>query len=105
MPLGFSMRRFVTACAVALLSVLAVAQAPPIPAPPPTPRHPVTDGYQGVTVVEKGVQAGETVVTDGQLRIIPGAKVQITNTGSESGSGGAGSAGASTSPMAAPAAN
>ncbi len=28
------------------------------------------------TVVE-GVQAGETVVTDGQLRLVPGARVQI----------------------------
>ncbi len=29
------------------------------------------------TVVEKGLQAGEQVVTDGQLRLVPGAKVQI----------------------------
>ncbi len=31
----------------------------------------------GKTVIEKGVEAGETVVTDGQLRLVPGAKVAI----------------------------
>lgn len=31
----------------------------------------------GETVVEKGVQAGERVVTDGQLRLVPGARVEI----------------------------
>ena len=41
--------------------------------------RPVTVGitYQNETVVEKGLQAGETVVTDGQLRLAPGAKVNI----------------------------
>ena len=29
------------------------------------------------TVIEKGLQPGEKVVTDGQLRLVPGAKVQI----------------------------
>jgi membrane fusion protein, multidrug efflux system len=29
------------------------------------------------TVIEKGVEPGETVVTDGQLRIVPGGKVEI----------------------------
>jgi multidrug efflux system membrane fusion protein len=29
------------------------------------------------TVVEKGIQLGETVVTDGQLRLYPGAKVEV----------------------------
>lgn len=29
------------------------------------------------TVIDKGVVAGETVVTDGQLRLVPGAKVEI----------------------------
>ncbi len=29
------------------------------------------------TVIEKGVQPGETVVTDGQLRVVPGGKVEI----------------------------
>jgi multidrug efflux system membrane fusion protein len=30
-----------------------------------------------ITVIEKGVQPGETVVTDGQLRVVPGGKVEI----------------------------
>lgn len=33
----------------------------------------------GATIVEKGLQAGEKVVTDGQLRLVPGSKVQIQN--------------------------
>jgi multidrug efflux system membrane fusion protein len=33
----------------------------------------------GVTVIEKGLAQGETVVTDGQLRLIPGAKISITS--------------------------
>jgi multidrug efflux system membrane fusion protein len=39
--------------------------------------RPITIGlaYQGRTVVEKGLQAGETVVTDGQLRLAPGVTV------------------------------
>jgi multidrug efflux system membrane fusion protein len=41
--------------------------------------RPVTIGitYQGETVVQSGLKAGETVVTDGQLRLVPGAKVNI----------------------------
>ena len=41
--------------------------------------RPVTIGitYQGRTVVQKGLAAGETVVTDGQLRLTPGAKVSV----------------------------
>jgi multidrug efflux system membrane fusion protein len=31
------------------------------------------------TIIEKGVQPGETVVTDGQLRLLPGAKVEFKN--------------------------
>ncbi|MGA2181317.1 MAG: efflux RND transporter periplasmic adaptor subunit [Verrucomicrobiota bacterium] len=43
--------------------------------------RPVTIGitYQGETVVQSGLQAGETVVTDGQLRLEPGTKVSIKN--------------------------
>ncbi len=43
--------------------------------------RPVTVGvtYQNETVVEKGLQTGETVVTDGQLRLAPGVKVSITS--------------------------
>jgi multidrug efflux system membrane fusion protein len=41
--------------------------------------RPVTIGitYQDKTVVQKGLAAGETVVTDGQLRLTPGAKVDV----------------------------
>ncbi len=41
--------------------------------------RPVTIGitYQGETVMQSGLQAGETVVTDGQLRLAPGTKVNI----------------------------
>jgi multidrug efflux system membrane fusion protein len=35
----------------------------------------------GETVIEKGLQPGEQVVTDGQLRLVPGAKVEIKNKG------------------------
>jgi membrane fusion protein, multidrug efflux system len=31
------------------------------------------------TIIEKGVNPGETVVTDGQLRLLPGAKVEFKN--------------------------
>jgi hypothetical protein len=30
-------------------------------------------------VIEKGLAAGEKVVTEGQLRLVPGAKVQVSN--------------------------
>ncbi len=33
--------------------------------------------YQNVTIIDKGVSPGEQVVTDGQLRITPGSKVEI----------------------------
>jgi len=41
--------------------------------------RPVTIGitYQGETVVQSGLKAGETVVTDGQLRLAPGVKVSV----------------------------
>jgi multidrug efflux system membrane fusion protein len=41
--------------------------------------RPVTIGiaYQGETVVKKGLKAGEMVVTDGQLRLATGVKVNI----------------------------
>ena len=35
--------------------------------------------YNGETVVEKGVSPGDTVVTDGQLQLLPGIKVEIKN--------------------------
>ena len=37
----------------------------------------VGEAYDGQTVVERGLKSGETVVTDGQLRLIPGASVTI----------------------------
>lgn len=42
--------------------------------------RPVTIGttFQNETVVEGGLKAGETVVTDGQLRLAPGVRVSIT---------------------------
>lgn len=33
--------------------------------------------YQGVSVIEKGVQPGEQVVIDGQMRVVPGSKVEV----------------------------
>jgi multidrug efflux system membrane fusion protein len=38
------------------------------------------------TVVEKGLNPGETVVTDGQLRLLPGAKVEVKNLGKSAAS-------------------
>ncbi|HTX66522.1 MAG TPA: efflux RND transporter periplasmic adaptor subunit [Opitutaceae bacterium] len=40
--------------------------------------RPVTTGpsANGLTVIRAGVQAGETVVTDGQVRLVPGARVE-----------------------------
>jgi multidrug efflux system membrane fusion protein len=35
----------------------------------------------GEAAIEKGLAAGETVVTDGQLQLVPGAKVEIKNAG------------------------
>jgi multidrug efflux system membrane fusion protein len=46
-----------------------------VEARPVTIKRPLENG----TVVE-GVQAGETVVTDGQLRLVPGARVQVKDT-------------------------
>jgi multidrug efflux system membrane fusion protein len=36
--------------------------------------------FEGKAVIDSGVSAGETVVTDGQLRLAPGAKVEIKPT-------------------------
>lgn len=35
--------------------------------------------FKGEAIIAKGVGAGEIVVTDGQLRLVPGAKVEIKN--------------------------
>jgi multidrug efflux system membrane fusion protein len=39
----------------------------------------------GAAVIDQGLQAGETVVIDGQLRLVPGAKVDIKNSVTETG--------------------
>lgn len=41
--------------------------------------RPVTAGrtVKGLTVIERGLQAGDVVVTDGQLRLVPGARVEV----------------------------
>ena len=41
--------------------------------------RPITAGVarDGLTVVERGVNPGDTVVTDGQMRLIPGGKVAV----------------------------
>jgi multidrug efflux system membrane fusion protein len=36
------------------------------------------------TVVDKGLRAGETIVTDGQINLIPGATVEAKNSIAES---------------------
>jgi membrane fusion protein, multidrug efflux system len=43
--------------------------------------HPVTTGvtWKNFTVIDKGVLANQTVVTDGQLRLIPGSRISIKN--------------------------
>lgn len=45
----------------------------------------VGETYEGVTVIEKGLQAGDRVVTDGQMMLYPGAKI-MERTGPESAS-------------------
>ncbi len=37
----------------------------------------IGETIEGNTVVERGLGGGETVVTDGQLRLIPGGSVTI----------------------------
>lgn len=37
----------------------------------------VGNSFNGQTIIKRGLKAGETVVTDGQLRLFPGAKVEI----------------------------
>jgi len=40
-----------------------------------------------MTVIEDGLKPGEQVVTDGQLRLVPGAKVQPKGQGGQGGKG------------------
>lgn len=44
-------------------------------------------------VITSGLTAGETVVTDGQLRVLPGGKVEIKDSAGSPGDGGAGAPG------------
>ena len=39
--------------------------------------------YENLAVISKGIAAGEKVVTDGQLRLVPGAKVEIKPSAAE----------------------
>ena len=41
-----------------------------------------------MTVIEDGLKPGEQVVTDGQLRLVPGAKVQTRGQATQGGQGG-----------------
>jgi len=43
--------------------------------------RPVRTGivFEDMTVIEQGLESGEQVVTDGQIRLMPGAKVQMKN--------------------------
>jgi multidrug efflux system membrane fusion protein len=41
----------------------------------------------GEALIEKGVEAGEEVITDGQLRVLPGKKVEIKTGNANGGSG------------------
>jgi membrane fusion protein, multidrug efflux system len=46
----------------------------------------VTRTIGGDTVISSGINPGDTVVTDGQLRLLPGMKVQVRNSGPAAGS-------------------
>jgi multidrug efflux system membrane fusion protein len=56
--------------------------------------RPVATGIQvaDMTVLQKGVNAGERVVVDGQSRLNPGSRVAITSTGSDTGTAHLGNA-------------
>lgn len=47
---------------------------------------------EGRTVIKQGLKGGEVVVTEGQLRLVPGAKVEIENAATRPAEGGAGRA-------------
>ena len=46
-----------------------------------------------MTVIEDGLKPGEQVVTDGQLRLVPGAKIQVKGPGQGGNQGGQGNQG------------
>ena len=47
--------------------------------------RPVVTGVaiEGQTIIQDGLKAGETVVVDGQLRLVPGSRTEITNRAAE----------------------
>jgi multidrug efflux system membrane fusion protein len=47
--------------------------------------RPVVTGMtiEGETILQEGLKAGETVVVDGQLRLVPGSSVEVTNRATE----------------------
>ena len=51
--------------------------------------------HRGQTVIERGLQPGERVITDGQLRVVPGGKVIIKGAGGPGGGPGGTSPGGS----------
>lgn len=66
--------------------------------------RPVTPGavYQGLTVIDKGLQADEQVVIDGQMRVIPGGKVEIKTANKAGAAKGEGAGPAKTDAPGAP---
>jgi multidrug efflux system membrane fusion protein len=64
-------------------------------APPCVEMRPVTTGLRvdQDMVIDKGVEAGETVVTEGQLRLAPGSRVQVGGANGPGGLGGGGRGG------------
>jgi membrane fusion protein, multidrug efflux system len=64
-------------------------------APPCAEMRPVTTGLRvdQDIVINKGLEAGETVVTEGQLRLAPGSPVQVGGANGPGGFGGGGRGG------------
>jgi multidrug efflux system membrane fusion protein len=56
-----------------------------------------TGTYQNLTLVADGLKSGERVIVDGQLRVVPNAKVAVQNTTSGTTPSNAGAAAAATS--------
>jgi membrane fusion protein, multidrug efflux system len=54
--------------------------------------------YQNLTLLAGGVQPGDRVIVDGQLRVVPNGKVNVQNTVAPGAAGSAPSAGAATAP-------
>jgi multidrug efflux system membrane fusion protein len=65
--------------------------------------RPVVTGasIEGQTIIMEGLKAGETVVVDGQLRLVPGSRAEITNRAAEDTPTPPGGAAAGTAPAGA----